>query len=153
MVSLVSQGNLACSLNLVLNKNFQCSLRPYGRKTRSHTRAHTHKHMHALVFYVYWSDNGDIMSHIECLVHYLLPEHDLSLRWTSSTSCFWGGFAYGYIDSSQAVCCDMTAGHAWICLPVCLPLLSFMDRVGSGKKNIPACVFPQGKYSHSHLPN
>lgn len=62
MVSLVSQGNLACSLNLVLNKNFQCSLRPYGRKTRSHTRAHTHKHMHALVFYVYWSDNGDIMS-------------------------------------------------------------------------------------------
>lgn len=77
-----------------------------------------------------------LLSHIECLVHYLLPEHDLPLRWTSATSFF----AYGYIDSSQAVCCDMTAGHVWICLLVCLPLFSSMDRVRSEKKKKSLCV-------------
>lgn len=88
------------------------------------------------------------LSHIEGLAHYLLPEHDPPLRWTSATS----SFASGNIDSSQAVCWNMSAGHVWICLSVCLPLLSSMDRVRSGKR-IPVCAFPQGKYPHSHLPN
>lgn len=70
------------------------------------------------------------LSHIEGLAHYLLPEHDPPLRWTSATS----SFASGNIDSSQAVCWNMSAGHVWICLSVCLPLLSSMDRVRSGKK-------------------
>lgn len=70
----------------------------------------------------------------------------LSVRWTSGISFFF--FAYGYIDSSRAVCCDMTAGHVWICLPGCLPFSPSVDRVGV-KKNNPCVYFHR---ANTHTP-